>query len=138
MSADTGTRLLVVRHGETDWNAQRRVQGHTDIALNDTGKRQASLLARALADSPIHHVYSSDLQRARQTAQTLAGPHDALHMSLPGCANAASAALKDRFLPTSSSGIPKQPFIGARARRTGSRRVAGSHCWHCAIASSVL
>ena len=56
MSADTGTRLLVVRHGETDWNAQRRVQGHTDIALNDTGKRQASLLARALADSPIHHV----------------------------------------------------------------------------------
>ena len=48
MSADMGTRLLVVRHGETDWNAQRRVQGHTDIALNDTGKRQASLLARAL------------------------------------------------------------------------------------------
>ena len=84
MSADTGTRLLVVRHGETDWNAQRRVQGHTDIALNDTGTRQASLLARALADSPIHHVYSSDLQRARQTAQTLAGPHDALHHVIAG------------------------------------------------------
>ena len=82
MSADTGTRLLVVRHGETDWNAQRRVQGHTDIALNDTGKRQASLLARALADSPIHHVYSSDLQRARHTAQALAGPHDAARL---GC-----------------------------------------------------
>ncbi|MFV0600369.1 MAG: histidine phosphatase family protein [Brachymonas sp.] len=56
------TRLLVIRHGETDWNAQRRVQGHTDIALNDTGKRQASLLAQTLADSP-HHVIAALRER---------------------------------------------------------------------------
>lgn len=79
MSADVLTRLLVIRHGETDWNAQRRVQGHTDIALNITGKRQASLLAQALTDGPIHAVYSSDLRRAWETAQAVALPHDAPH-----------------------------------------------------------
>ena len=79
MPADAPARLLVIRHGETDWNAQRRVQGHTDIALNITGKRQASLLAQALADSPIQAVYSSDLLRAWETAQAIALPHDAPH-----------------------------------------------------------
>ncbi len=68
------TRLLVIRHGETDWNAQRRVQGHSDIALNATGQAQAKRLAAALADEAIAAVYSSDLQRAQATATALALP----------------------------------------------------------------
>ena len=68
------TRLLVIRHGETDWNAQRRVQGHSDIALNATGQAQAQRLAAALADEAIAAVYSSDLQRAQATATALALP----------------------------------------------------------------
>ncbi len=71
------TRLLLLRHGETEWNATRRIQGHTDIALNATGRRQAERLAQALTDSPINAVYSSDLQRAAETARIVAAPHAA-------------------------------------------------------------
>ncbi|MCU0968250.1 MAG: histidine phosphatase family protein [Rubrivivax sp.] len=67
------TRLLAIRHGETDWNVQLRIQGHVDIALNERGRRQAARLAAALADEPPAVVYSSDLQRARDTAAALAG-----------------------------------------------------------------
>lgn len=67
------TRILAIRHGETAWNVDTRIQGHLDIALNETGLRQAQRLARALAArDPIAAIYSSDLQRAYQTAQALA------------------------------------------------------------------
>ena len=66
------TRVLAVRHGETDWNAALRIQGHTDIALNERGRWQAAQLARALADEELHAVYSSDLQRAHATAHAVA------------------------------------------------------------------
>ena len=67
------TRLLVIRHGETDWNATQRIQGHTDIPLNAKGQEQALRLARTLAPrESIAALYSSDLSRARQTAQPLA------------------------------------------------------------------
>ena len=63
------TRIVAIRHGETAWNASTRIQGHTDIPLNDHGHRQAQLLAQALAEAePIDAVYSSDLQRAHATA----------------------------------------------------------------------
>lgn len=66
------TRIIAVRHGETDWNADARIQGHTDIALNATGRWQAYQLARALASEPPDVIYSSDLQRAWTTAQAVA------------------------------------------------------------------
>ena len=66
------TRILAVRHGQTAWNADSRIQGHIDIALDDVGRWQAGRLAVALADEPLHAVYSSDLSRARQTAAPLA------------------------------------------------------------------
>lgn len=66
------TRILAVRHGQTAWNADSRIQGHTDIALDGVGHWQAGRLAVALADEPLHAVYSSDLSRARQTAAPLA------------------------------------------------------------------
>jgi probable phosphoglycerate mutase len=70
------TKILLIRHGETAWNAVRRLQGHTDIALNDEGLRQADALARALADERIDAVVASDLQRAMQTAQAVSALHD--------------------------------------------------------------
>ena len=76
-SVAAATRLLIIRHGETDWNAQRRIQGHTDIPLNAVGHQQSRLLAQVLTDSPIHHVYSSDLLRAAETAEAIAAPHGA-------------------------------------------------------------
>ena len=67
------TRIVAIRHGETAWNASTRIQGHTDIPLNEHGQRQAQLLAQALAQAdPLDAIYSSDLQRALATAQALA------------------------------------------------------------------
>ena len=68
-------RLILARHGETAWNVQHRYQGRTDVELNDAGRRQAAALARRLAQEEIHAIYASDLRRARQTAQAIAGRH---------------------------------------------------------------
>ncbi|MCS0629450.1 histidine phosphatase family protein [Telluria mixta] len=66
------TDILLIRHGETAWNAERRLQGHLDIPLNDEGERQAALLAGALAGEPLDLIIASDLRRAHQTAQAVA------------------------------------------------------------------
>lgn len=70
------TTILLIRHGETAWNATRRLQGHMDIDLNDEGLRQAGALAEALAQAPLAALISSDLRRARQTAAAVAGRHN--------------------------------------------------------------
>lgn len=64
-------RLIVVRHGETAWNVDTRIQGHLDVPLNTRGLWQADRLAGALADEPIDAIYSSNLIRARQTAEAI-------------------------------------------------------------------
>jgi len=66
------TRICLVRHGETNWNVQQRIQGQIDIGLNDAGLAQAAAAARWLAGQPIAALYSSDLLRARQTAECIA------------------------------------------------------------------
>jgi probable phosphoglycerate mutase len=68
------TRIIAIRHGETLWNTQSRIQGHIDIGLNERGKRQAALVGKAFAQSAetVAAIYSSDLERARHTAEQVA------------------------------------------------------------------
>lgn len=66
------TTLIVVRHAETTWNRERRMQGTTDTALSDVGRAQARALARRLAGETYSAIYSSDLSRARDTAHVIA------------------------------------------------------------------
>ena len=70
------TTILLVRHGETEWNAAGRIQGQTNSSLNDRGRAQANELADRLDGEAITAVYSSDLDRARETAEILAARLD--------------------------------------------------------------
>jgi probable phosphoglycerate mutase len=83
-AAPSSTNIILIRHGETAWNAERRLQGHLDIPLNAEGERQARLLSEALARDRIDLVMSSDLARARQTAQAVATPRGMPLHTVPG------------------------------------------------------
>lgn len=65
------TRIILVRHGETAWNAEMRMQGQLDVPLNEVGRWQAARVAAALAEESLAAIYSSDLARASQTAAPL-------------------------------------------------------------------
>jgi alpha-ribazole phosphatase len=76
------TRILCVRHGTTDWNAQSRLQGQADIPLNSLGLQQARAIAARLASEKIDRVYSSPLVRACRTAEHIRAQHKT-SLSLP-------------------------------------------------------
>lgn len=66
------TRIIAVRHGETAWNVDARIQGQMDIGLNDKGRQQAQRVGKALSGEAVTAIYSSDLGRAFETAQSIA------------------------------------------------------------------
>jgi probable phosphoglycerate mutase len=78
------TRFCIVRHGETDWNAARRMQGQIDIPLNAAGRAQAAATAAGLAGECFDALYSSDLMRTWQTAQPIAAACRLEVRALPG------------------------------------------------------
>lgn len=78
------THILLVRHGETEWNVVERVQGWTDTKLNAAGVSQAAALAKRLQNTPITAVYSSDSSRAVQTAMPIAEQHELTVQTMPG------------------------------------------------------
>lgn len=119
------TDLYLVRHGETDWNRQRRIQGRTDIPLNDAGREQARLTGMLLTRRPVTRVYASPLGRALETAQIIAAqlglgePHtrDALVERDYGAAEGLSFAEIDARYPEG------MPVPGRESREAVARRV---------------
>lgn len=80
-------RLFLFRHGETDWNAEGRFQGHLDVPLNETGRKQARELGRRLRDRGLEVIVASDLGRSIETARLVAqeiGLHDSRIVQEPG------------------------------------------------------
>ncbi|MFN5348972.1 MAG: histidine phosphatase family protein [Polaromonas sp.] len=78
------TRIIAIRHGETSWNVDTRIQGQLDIPLSANGRWQAERLANALRGEPIQAIYASDLTRAWETAQYLGQTHDRQVIKEPG------------------------------------------------------
>lgn len=76
------TEIYIFRHGETDWNKERRFQGHTDIPLNQNGRQQASELALKIRKINPELILTSDLLRAKQTAEIV---NDLLKVSIIAC-----------------------------------------------------
>ncbi len=77
-------RLILARHGQTDWNKQRRIQGRSDIELNEVGRSQVEMLSQALRGEQVSAIYSSPLKRARYTAEAIARFHDTPAVTLQG------------------------------------------------------
>ncbi len=103
------TRLIVLRHGETAWNVDTRIQGQLDIGLNDTGLWQAEQLGKALAGEALDAIYASDLSRAWQTAQGVARYQPSVVQPVPeprlrerafGCFEGMSFAEIESRMPT--------------------------------------
>lgn len=76
-------RIYLVRHGETEWNASMRYQGHADVPLSDKGRRQAQLLGKRLAEEKFSSFYASDLKRAYETAEIISHFHGLAVETLP-------------------------------------------------------
>ena len=106
------TTILLVRHGETDWNVERRVQGHSDRPLNDNGRAQALALAETLAGEDLDAVYSSDLARAFETARVIAERHGLPVTTLAG--------LRERNFGTWEGLTDTEIFERFPAAKTGS------------------
>ncbi len=81
-AGDWGPRLLLVRHGETEWNRQGRFQGQIDVPLNDNGRSQSQKAASFLKDIPIDFAVSSPMQRPKETAEIILQPHKDVNLQL--------------------------------------------------------
>lgn len=81
-SKQSGIRLLLVRHGETQWNREKRFQGQIDVPLNENGHKQAAAVANYLRDVPIHRAISSPLLRPKQTAEAILIQHPGVELEL--------------------------------------------------------
>lgn len=101
------TELLFIRHGETDWNRQQRFQGQIDVPLNATGQAQAVRVATRLAADRHDALFSSDLQRARETAAPLAAAWDLAPLALAGFREQNFGVLEGLDVPTIKARYPE-------------------------------
>ena len=128
--------LYLVRHGETDWNAAERWQGHTDVPLNETGRAQARAVAEALRSLRLSAVVASDLSRAQETARIVAAElgiavayfDAALRERSFGCFEGLTREECDRLHPVAWRAwlAERRPPAGAEAHETLTARVVAA------------
>jgi probable phosphoglycerate mutase len=134
------TRICIIRHGETDWNVDRRIQGHTDVPLNETGRAQALAMAFNAAHQRFHAIYSSDLARAQETARVLARREDQEVRLLPqlrerhfgifqGLTADEGAALHPAAHAHYVARDPDYDFAGGESLRRFAARVSEAIAW---------
>ena len=108
------TRIVAVRHGETAWNADARLQGHLDIELNAKGHWQAGRAAQALAGEDVGAIYASDLARAWQTAAAIAGPHGLAVQAEQRLRERAFGEFEGRTFAEIAETLPEQALLWRR------------------------
>ncbi|MDO8386766.1 MAG: histidine phosphatase family protein [Polaromonas sp.] len=101
-------RVLAIRHGETTWNVDTRIQGQLDIGLNETGRWQAERLAQALAGEPITAIYASDLGRAFETAEHVSRATGVPVIPEPGLRERHFGEFQGRTFADIESALPEQ------------------------------
>lgn len=127
--APSTLRIYLARHGQTDWNLEGRTQGGIDIALNDTGRRQAQDLKARLTGIPFDAIYSSTLQRSRETANIVRGQRPVT--SLPGLGERRFGRFEGRLTSDPQTGpeferrmwSPEDPLDGGESLNTFRDRV---------------
>ena len=108
MNSAQATRILAIRHGETLWNVDSRIQGHLDIGLNDTGRWQAERLGLALKDEPIAAIYASDLSRAHDTALAVSRHTGVSVQAVPGLRERSFGEFEGRTFAEIEKELPEQ------------------------------
>ena len=108
MNSAQATRILAIRHGETLWNVDSRIQGHLDIGLNDTGRWQAERLGMALKEEPIAAIYASDLSRAYDTALAVSRHNGVPVQAEPGLRERSFGEFEGRTFAEIETELPAQ------------------------------
>lgn len=108
MNSAQATRILAIRHGETLWNVDSRIQGHLNIGLNDTGRWQAERLGMALKDEPITAIYASDLSRAHDTALAVSRRTGVPVQAEPGLRERSFGEFEGRTFAEIETELPEQ------------------------------
>ena len=105
------TRIIAIRHGETAWNVDTRIQGHLDIPLNERGHWQAQRLAQALAQEDIAAVYASDLSRAFETGRYVAQAAGSPITPEPGLRERRFGLFEGRTFKDIETELPKESLL---------------------------
>ena len=108
MNSAQATRILAIRHGETLWNVDSRIQGHLNIGLNDTGRWQAERLGVALKDETIAAIYASDLSRAHDTALAVSRRTGVPVQAEPGLRERSFGEFEGRTFAEIETELPEQ------------------------------
>jgi probable phosphoglycerate mutase len=108
LNSAQATRILAIRHGETLWNVDSRIQGHLNIGLNDTGRWQAERLGVALKDEPITAIYASDLSRAHDTALAVSRRTGVPVQAEPGLRERSFGEFEGRTFAEIETALPEQ------------------------------